>query len=105
MRRIGNLYAALLADARSITAQAAGGDGYTTADHLMFLVVDELRTANWQRTKDGAKGRNRPKPLSPLAKKRGPEKTGRTDRSPSEVVALLARYGPARDPESPAGAA
>lgn len=94
MRRIGNLYAALLADPRSITAQNAGGDGYTTADHLMFLVVDELRTANWQRTKDGAKGRNRPKPLSPLAKKPG-KKIGRTDRSPSEVAALLARYGPA----------
>ncbi|MDX3555279.1 DUF5361 domain-containing protein [Streptomyces europaeiscabiei] len=72
-----------------------GGDGRTAADHLLFLAVDELRTANWQRTKDGQKGRNRPKPISPLATKPG-IRTGRTDRSPREVQALLARYGAAR---------
>lgn len=25
--------------------------------------MDELRVANWQRTKDGSKGRNQPKPI------------------------------------------
>jgi hypothetical protein len=72
-----------------------GGDGRNASEHLLFLAVDELRTANWQRTKDGQKGRNRPKPISPLATKPG-IRTGRTDRSPAEVQQLLARYGPAR---------
>lgn len=94
MRRIGQLHAALAADPRSVTAQAAGGDGYSRVEHLLFLAVDELRTATWLRTKDGAKGRNRPKKLSPLARPAG-RRTGRTDRSPSEVAELLARYGPA----------
>lgn len=78
-----------------MTAQVLGGDGRTLAEHLLYLVVDEARTANWQRTKDGQKGRKRPKPISPLATKPG-IRTGRTDRSPAEVQALLARYGPAR---------
>lgn len=74
-------------------AQAAGGDGWTRAEHLMAMVVDELKVANWQRSKDGAKNRNRPKPISPLAAQRG-VRYGRTDRSPQEVAELLARYGP-----------
>lgn len=94
MGRIGSLYEALLEDPRSTTARAAGGDGYTTTDHLLFLVVDELRIGNWLRTKDGQKGRNRPRRVSPLARPAG-KRTGRTDRSPAEVAALLARYGPA----------
>lgn len=60
-------------------------------------MVDELRTANWQRSKDGAKGRKRPKPISPLKKTPGLT-TGRTDRSPGEVAELLAQYGPAPTP-------
>jgi hypothetical protein len=43
-------------------------DEYTPDQHLLFLIHDQLAIANWQRTKDGSKGRNRPKPLSPLAK-------------------------------------
>lgn len=78
-----------------MTARLLGGDGRELAEHLLYLAVDELRTANWQRTKDGQKGRNRPRPISPLATKPG-VRTGRTDRSPAEVQALLARYGPAR---------
>jgi hypothetical protein len=59
---------------------------------LLALAVDELRVANWQRSKDGHHGRNRPKPISPMAQ-RG-RRWGRTDRSPVEVAAVLARYGP-----------
>lgn len=81
-----------------MTAQLLGGDGRTVADHLAFLHLDELRVANWQRSKDGQKNRNKPKPVSPLAQKPG-IRTGRTDRTPGEVQRLLARYGPA-----PAGA-
>lgn len=57
------------------------------------MIVDELRVANWLRSKDGAKGRNRPKRISPLAKKPG-TRIGRTTRSPREVMDLLRRIGP-----------
>lgn len=93
--RISGLFEAMRQDPTSVTCQVQGGDGHTRSEHLLFLVVDELRTANWQRSKDGAKGRNKPKPISPLAKKPG-LKTGRTDREPGEVVTLLARVGPER---------
>lgn len=47
------------------------------------------------RSKDGAKGRNRPQPLSPLAQARAKGiRTGRTDLPPEQVIAMLARYGP-----------
>lgn len=57
--------------------------------------MDELRLANWQRTKDGAKNRNRPKPVSPLAR-RG-RRIGRTTRPAGEVAAMLRRYGPRQE--------
>lgn len=78
-----------------MTAQLLGSDGRTLIEHLAYQHLDELRVANWQRTKDGQKGRNKPKPVSPLARKPG-VRTGRTDRSPADVQRLLARYGPAR---------
>ncbi|MFP3990648.1 DUF5361 domain-containing protein [Streptomyces sp. E11-3] len=92
--RISGLYEALRHDPSSITAQVAGGDGHARAEHLLYLLVDELRTANWQRSKDGQKGRNRPKPISPLAKKPG-VRTGRTDRDPADVMRLLNTVGAA----------
>jgi hypothetical protein len=95
LRRIAWLHMALCEDPHTLTAQVAGSDGYTASEHLLFLVVDELRTGNWMRSKDGAKGRNRPKPISPLAKPRG-IRTGHTDRSPAEVMEVLARMRPAR---------
>lgn len=78
-----------------MTARLLGGDGRTAVEHLQYFVVDELRTANWQRTKNGQKNRNKPKPISPLATRPG-IRTGRTDKSPAEVQQMLARYGPAR---------
>jgi hypothetical protein len=93
--RIAVLHEALRADPTSVTAQLLGGDGRTILEHLQYLVVDELRVANWQRTKDGQKNRNRPKSISPLATKPG-VRTGRTDKTPGEVQRMLARYGPAR---------
>jgi hypothetical protein len=92
--RIAALHEALLHDPASVTAQVSGGDGHTRDQHLLFLAVDELRTANWQRTKDGQKNRNRPKPFSPLAKKPG-KRTGRTDRDPAAVMRLLKKVGAA----------
>ncbi|MEU2180116.1 DUF5361 domain-containing protein [Streptomyces thermolilacinus] len=95
MGRVGALFELLRQDPASTTARVLGGDGHTLAEHLQYLVLDELRIANWQRSRDGAKGRNRPRPTSPLAKSTG-VRTGRTDRSPADVQALLAQYGPAR---------
>lgn len=77
-----------------MTAQVVGGDGHTREQHLLYLALDELRTANWQRTKDGQKNRNRPKPVSPLAKKPG-KRTGRTDKEPADVMRLLKTVGAA----------
>jgi hypothetical protein len=82
-------------DPTSVTSRVLGGDGRTALEHLLFLTVDDLRVANWQRTKDAQRGRNRPKPISPLAKKPGVH-TGRTDKTPGEVQRMLVRYGPAR---------
>ncbi|MPZ27547.1 MAG: hypothetical protein GEV12_14340 [Micromonosporaceae bacterium] len=78
----------------SLLYRSVGGDSWTLTDHLLALNYDQLAIANWQRSKDGAKGRNRPKPLSPLAGKRG-SRIGKTDRPPEQVKAVLARYGPA----------
>jgi len=75
-----------------LTAQAAGADGWSRTDHLLAMAVDALRIANWQR---GKKGQKRPKPISPLARGKG-KRIGRTDRTPAEVAALLARIGPGR---------
>jgi hypothetical protein len=64
-------------------------DDWTLDQHLLAIAVDRLTAANWQRSKAGQKGTNRPKPISPLAK-RGIS-YGRTDRDPEEVKAFLAR--------------
>jgi hypothetical protein len=82
-----------MADPTTLTAQAHGADGWSRLEHLLALAVDELRTANWMRSKDGAHNRNRPKPISPMSK-RGGKRYGKTDRPPHEVMALLERYGP-----------
>lgn len=90
---VGAAARSLLADPASQLARAAGGDGYTLVEHLLMLVLDELRVANWQRSKHGQKGTNRPQQVSPLARKPG-TRYGRTDRSPQEVAAYLASIGP-----------
>ena len=77
-------------------------DQWTIGEHLLALVHDQLATANWQRTKDGSKGRNRPKPLSPLAQAQmeaaaadDPRNRhyGRPTIPQDEVLALLRRLG------------
>jgi len=91
VRQIGPAVRALLTDPCTLTAQAAGGDGWSRTDHLLALVVDELRIANWQRT---GRRRGRPKPISPLATAKRQQRIGRTTRSPAEVLAVLRRVGP-----------
>lgn len=79
-----------MADPHTLTARASGGDGWSRTEHLLALIVDELRVANWQRT---GKRTGRPKRISPLARTRE-TRIGRTDRSPAEVLAVLRRVGP-----------
>lgn len=87
----------------SLLYQELAEDKWSRGDHLLALIVDQLAIANWQRTKAGAKGRNRPKPISPLARQE--KRYGKTDRSPEEVKAFLARLNPAQygggEPPSP----
>lgn len=90
---LGPAARALLADPGTLTARAAGGDGYTLTEHLLMLVLDELRTANWQRSKHGQRGTNRPTRVSPLAKSSG-ARFGGTSRPPEQVAAYLASIGP-----------
>ena len=74
-----------------------------------MLVLDELRTANWMRSKDGAKGRNRPKPVSPLKAPKVlrvdgvemSEQIGRPAPSQEEVRAWLDSIGPQQQPVPP----
>lgn len=63
-------------------------------EQLLALVVDELAVANWQRSKDGAKGRNRPSPLPrPGVKQKSGERVGGTTALPlSELEALFAAW-------------
>lgn len=79
----------------SMTYRALADDTWTLDQHLLAMVVDQLAVANWQRSKDGSRGRNRPKPISPLAKNRG-TRHGKTTRSPDEVIAHLRRLNPAQ---------
>lgn len=66
-------------------------DDWTLDQHLLALVLDTLRLANWQR--QGRKGARKPDPVSPLAKPRSAERVGDTDgRDPDEVRAMLHAY-------------
>lgn len=83
----------LLATPDSLLYRAlSDDDGWSLTDHLLALVHDQLAIANWQRTKDGSKGKRKPRPISPLAK-RG-QRHGKVDRSPDEVKRYLAQFGP-----------
>lgn len=96
MVTIGLLFVKAAGDRSTVTAMLLGSDGTSVTDHMLMIIVDELRTANWMRSKDGAKNRNRPKPVSPLAKGRD-KKLGTATPAP-QAVAMLARYGPAPRP-------
>lgn len=55
------------------------------------MILDQLRVLVWMQSKDGHKGKNRPKPLSPLANKHKAHgiRRGRTDRPAEDVAHLL----------------
>lgn len=95
--QVGHLAQHLLTDPKSALARHHGSDGFSLVEHLLFLILDELRVQTWQRTKSGAKNRNRPKPVSPLAKGSGERTIGGTDVPQEDVRDWLAEIGPERD--------
>lgn len=61
---------------RAEAPEAAWGD----ADEMLRRIEHSLRVLAWQQTKDGAKGRNAPRPLpSPVEQARVRRKVERTD--------------------------
>lgn len=61
-RDVAVLYA--LAAPGSALARATGGDSvWGLSEQLLAGIIDHLAVIAWQRTEDGAKGRNRPKPI------------------------------------------
>lgn len=68
-----------------------GGDGTWDFDRLLAsLAVDALNVLVWQRTKDGQKGRNRPKPITPQVKNSG-RTIGGMSMSIEELNEMLSR--------------
>lgn len=93
---IGLLFVKASGDRTTMTAMLLGSDGVSLTDHVLMIAVDELRTANWMRSKDGSRNRNRPKPLSPLAQ--GKDKKHGTATPAPQAIAMLSQYGPAPRP-------
>jgi len=91
-RRLHILVEALAVTPGTLLHRRLTGDDWTLDQHLLAIIADKLAAANWQRSKDGQKGSRRPKPISPLAKRGGGLKYGKTDRDPDEVKAVLTRY-------------
>jgi hypothetical protein len=55
--------------ADSATAEAIHGAGWSTTEHLLALIADQLAAANWQRA--GDKTKPRPQPLPRPGEQRG----------------------------------
>lgn len=93
VRRLYVLVEALIKMPESLLHKELAGDTWSLTDHLLALIHDQLAIANWQRSRDGQRGSNRPKPISPLAAK-NQTRYGKTDRDPEEVKAFLRRLNP-----------
>lgn len=52
-----------LPDGCAFKRDIGGAWAWTTAEQLQVAHEYQLRTANWQRSSDGSKGHNRPKPI------------------------------------------
>ena len=86
----------LSSDPTSRLSTALGGDGISKSDHVLMLLNDHLAAANWQR--GGGKKKDKPDPLSPLAKRSGGKRRfGQTDLPPEEAIALLRAANPRED--------
>lgn len=87
----------LLADPTSLLSRQLGSDGLALDRVLLYAVLDELRVANWQRTKNGTTGTNPPAPLNPRVQQREqqPKPTGRM--TPEQKQAYLDSIAPLKE--------
>jgi hypothetical protein len=78
--------------AGAVVWQVAGVDSaWTTTDHLLARAIDALEVANWMRSEDGSKGKNRPEPvLRPTQQREAQE---RQDRILAKARAFRERQG------------
>jgi Family of unknown function (DUF5361) len=76
-------------------APTVKAQGYNTTELVLFELLDHLRIANWQRTKDGQKGTRPPKRVSPMAEDKT-RRHGRATRPQADIRAVLARMAPQR---------
>ena len=90
-RRLDVLIDALARTPGTLLRAELAKDDWTLDQHLLALILDTLRLANWQRA--GRKGAPRPQPVSPLARrgaKARAEHSGNAGgRSQEEIDALL----------------
>jgi len=57
--------AANLPPGSAVFREHGGPLAWTQAEHLLAAQVHAAQVANWQRTKEGQKGNNPPKPIEP----------------------------------------
>jgi hypothetical protein len=88
--RISPRKAAVLAvklpPASATWAEYGGPLAWSGETHFIVKAIDELRVANWQRTKDGSKGSNPPKRIEP------PKPAAEARRQSSKIEARAAAF-------------
>lgn len=89
-RRLEALILGLAKTPGTLLHRELAGDDWTLDQHLLAVIADRLGAANWQR--GGGKGA-RPKPISPLAQRATPTRTGDAGgHGTEETLALLEGY-------------
>lgn len=74
--------------ARAIDPDAGA---WTRLDYWLSSIEYSLRWLQWAKTKDGARGRNRPKPIRPEGEKKKRKATGGPRMSKTAIKEYLAR--------------
>lgn len=90
----GNLFdaadlAANLPPGAAVWREHGGAMAWTQAEHFAAGQLHALNVANWQRTKDGSKGSNPPKPIEPPKSKQ--DRDAAAARLDAKAQAFLAR--------------
>ncbi len=89
MARMAMLWAALPDGSRCVR-RLVPESRWAPTDYLLRLVEHDMRVLAWQRTKDGAKGRNFPRPVqSPSERARNVERRDGALAARSEIDRIL----------------
>lgn len=92
-RRLGILIDALARTPGTTLHRKLAGDDWTLDQHLLAIIADAARVANWQRSKSGRFASRRPKPISPFASRKDSKTVGNAGgRSPEQMAALLQAF-------------